>query len=383
LEGLALLVTDGYKSGVAVLKEALNVFRGDDLSTDERLRWSWIAGGTAGFIWDHESWDVLTARQERLARDLGALSVLPITLSTRVGVCLFAGEIALASLLVEQVQIVTDALDNRSSPNAALFLAAFRGDEDGARQLIEMMSTKDSDSRSEGMALLWARALLCNSRGRYEEAYHAATTAVSEPSDLWYRSWSTVELIEAASRTNRAHLAAPSMEFLAESTDASGTEWALAVQARCRALLSDDAKAETFYQEALERLQPTRMQVDLARAHLVYGEWLRRQRRKLEARSQLRCAHGLFVDFDMKGFADRAEMELLATGESVRKRTVETIFDLTSQERRISELAAGGASNPDIAEQLFISLATVEYHLSKVYRKLGIRSRTQLARTLR
>jgi DNA-binding CsgD family transcriptional regulator len=383
MEGLALLVTDGYKSGVPELKKALSVFRGDELTTDERLRWSWIAAGTAGFIWDHESWDVLTARQERLARAQGALSVLPITLSTRVGVYLFAGEISLARSLVEQVNMVADALDNRSSPNASLFLAAFCGDDSDVRHLVETMSTKDSQSRDEAMALLWARALLCNSRGKYEEAFRLATTALGDPSDLWYSGWSTIELIEAASRTGRTRDAESRMELLAESTAACGTEWGLGVQARCRALLSDDAEAEIFYQEAVARLEPTRMKVDLARTHLVYGEWLRRRHRKRDARKQLRAAHGFFTDFDMNGFADRAEAELLATGEIARKRTVETIFDLTSQERRISEMAAEGASNPDIAEQLFISTATVEYHLTKVYRKLGIRSRTQLAKVLR
>ncbi len=172
------------------------------------------------------------------------------------------------------------------------------------------------------------------------------------------------------------------MELLAESTDASGSEWALAVQARSRALLSDGAAAEAFYREALERLMPTRMQLDLARTRLLYGEWLRRQQRQRDARDQLRRAHGLFVEFDMRGFADRAQSELLATGEKVRKRTADTLLDLTSQERRISELAARGATNQDVAEQLFISAKTVEYHLSKVYLKLGTRSRTQLANVL-
>ena len=381
LEGLALLITDGYKSGVPVLKRALSVFRGDDLSAEERLRWSWVAGGTAGFIWDHDTWDVLTARQERLARDLGVLSVLPFTLSMRVGVCLFAGDVATARLLVDQVQLVTDASDGRRYLNPALFVAAFRGDENEARQLIGMI-TKDSQTRGEGVALavaLWAKALLCNGRGQYEEAFHAAAEAVRDPNDLWYWGWATVELIEAASRTSWADQARHSLELFADSTDASGTEWALAVQARCRALISDGAEAEAFYREALERLLPTRMQLDLARTRLLYGEWLRRQQRQRDARDQLRRAHGSFVDFDMKGFADRAEAELLATGEKVRTRTVETLLELTSQEMRISELAAGGATNPNIAEQLFISLATVEYHLSKVYRKLGTRSRTQLA----
>ncbi len=303
LEGLALLITDGFKSGVTVLKKALSVFRGDDLSAEERLRWSWVAGGTAGFIWDHDTWDVLTARQERLARDLGALSVLPITLSTRVGVCLFAGDVGTARFLVDQVQIVTDASDSRRFPNAALFVAAFRGDESEARQLIGTI-TKDSQTRGEGLALtvaLWGKAVLCNGTGQYEEAFHAAAEAVRDPNDLWYWGWSTVELIEAASRTNRVEHARPALDLLAESTGASGTEWALAVQARCRALLSDGVEAEASYREALERLLPTRMQLDLARTRLLYGEWLRRQQRQRDARDQLRHAHGLFVRLRHEG----------------------------------------------------------------------------------
>jgi DNA-binding CsgD family transcriptional regulator len=385
LEGLALLITDGYKLGVPVLKKALSAFRYDDLSPEERLRWSWMAGGTAGFIWDHDTWDVLTACQERLARDLGALSVLPTVLSTRVGACLFTGDLSNARSLVEQVQLVTKSSDNWRFPNAALFLAAFRGDESDARQLIEAI-TRDSQTRGEGLAVAvarWAQAVLSNGRGLYEEAFDAAAEAVSDPNDLWYWGWSAVELIEAASRTNRAERARPALELLVESTAASGTEWALAVQARCRALLSDGATADAFYQEAIERLLPTRMQLDLARTHLLYGEWLRRDQRQRDARDQLRRANGLFMDFGMTGFADRAAGELLVTGERVRKRTVAARPALTSQEMRISELAAGGATNQDIAEQLFISLATVEYHLSKVYRKLGIRSRTQLASILR
>jgi DNA-binding NarL/FixJ family response regulator len=385
LDGLSLLITDGFKSGTAVLKAALGAFRGDDPSTEERLRWSWIAGGTAGFIWDHETWDVLTARQEQLARDVGALSLLPITLGTRVGVCLYAGDVAGARSLVDQIQVVTDASDNRRFPNAALFLAAFRGDEREARQLIETI-TRDSQSKGEGLALTvaqWATAFLCNGKGQYEEAFRAATEAVKDPNDLWYWGWATVELIEAASRTNRIEGARPALERLAESTDASGTEWALAVQARCRALLSEGADAEALYEEALERLLPTRLQLDVARTRLLYGEWLRRQRRRGEARGQLRRAHELFVEFDMLGFADRAEAELFATGERARKRGVDTQGDLTPRESRISELAGQGVTNQDIAEQLFISPATVEYHLTKVYRKLGIGSRTQLAHLLR
>jgi DNA-binding CsgD family transcriptional regulator len=385
LEGLSLIVTDGFNSGTAVLKKALSAFRGDDLNIEERLRWSWVAGGTAGFIWDHETWDVLSARQERLARDVGALSILPVTLGARVGVSLYAGDIAGARSLVDQIQVVTDASDNRRFPNPALCLAVFRGDEREARQLIEMI-TRDSQSRGEGLALSvaqWAAAFLCNGKGRYEEAFRAAKEAVRDPNDLWYWGWATVELIEAASRTNRTEDAQSALERLAESTYASGTQWALAVQARSRALLSDGADAEALYKEALERLSPTRLRVDLARTFLLYGEWLRRQHRQRDARVQLHSAYELFVEFEMSAFADRAEAELLATGGRTRKRTVDTRVALTPRETQVSELAAVGETNLDIAEQLFISPATVEYHLSKVYRKLGIRSRTQLANVLR
>jgi DNA-binding CsgD family transcriptional regulator len=384
LDGLALFITDGYKTGTTVLKEALTLFQGDEVSAEERLRWSGLAGGTAGALGDYGAWDALTARQERLARDVGALSLLPDTLGARVGVSLFAGDLAGAGLLVDQVQVVTDASDIRRFPYAALAVAGFRGDEQQARELVET-TNKESLPRGEGLATTvssWATAVLCNGRGRYEEAFRAAEEAIKDPNDLWYWGWGAVELIEAASRTNRATQVRLAFDRLVESTDASGTEWALAVQARCRALLTDGCEAEALYCEALERLLPTRLRLDLARTRLLYGEWLRRLQRQRDARDQLRLAYGLFTEFGMSGFAERAEAELLATGERARKRTVETRFDLTPQESRISELAAQGATNQDIAGQLFISPATVEYHLSKVYRKLGIRSRTQLATML-
>ena len=383
LDGLTLLITDGYKSGTSVLKEAVAAFRADDITAEERLRWSWLAGGTAALIWDYDDWDVLTGQQEQLAREVGALSVLPMTLSTQAGIRLIAGEMAEAAFLVDQVQIVTDASDNTRLPNAAFTLAAFRGDEPEARRLIDA-TTEDSLARGEGLAItvaLWAKAVLCNGRGHYEEALDAARDAISDPNNLWFWGWAAVELIEAASRTGNAAQASPVLERLAESTDASGSDWALATQARCRALLSEGKRAESLYQEALERLLPTRMGFEVARARLLYGEWLRRQQRQKDARDQLRRARDDFEGFGMSGFADRAGSELQATGERARKRTVETGLDLTPQELRISELASRGDTNQDIAGQLFVSNATVEYHLSKVYRKLGIRSRTQLAAT--
>jgi RNA polymerase sigma factor (sigma-70 family) len=384
LDGLALLVTDGWTVGTAVLKEAINAFRADDVGVDEQLRWSWVAGGAAGVIWDYENWDLLTAREERLARDAGALAVLPITLSIRAGVRALAGDLTEAGFLVDQVQVVTDASDNRRFPNAALLVAAYRGEEREARQFAEAI-TKDSSARGEGLALAvasWATALLCNGLGRYEDAFRAATDALEDPNDLWYSGWAMVELIEAASRTGNQEQAQPALEELVERTDASGTDWALATQARCRALLSGDVEAEALYQEAIERLLPTRLRVDLARARLLYGEWLRRQSRRVDARSELRTAYEMFTDFGMSAFAERARIELQATGEHVRKRSVDTLGQLTPQEEQVARLAAEGHTNREIATQLFISPSTVEYHLHKVFRKLRVTSRAQLARRM-
>jgi DNA-binding CsgD family transcriptional regulator len=384
LDGLALLITDGWTSGTAVLKQAIKAFRADDVGVDEQLRWSWVAGGAAGVIWDYENWDVLTAREERLARDAGALAVLPITLSIRAGVRALAGDLVEAGFLVEQVQVVTDASDNRRFPNAALLVAAYRGEEREARQFAEAI-TKDSSARGEGLALAvvsWATALLCNGLGRYEDAFRAATDALEDPNDLWYSGWAMVELIEAASRTGKAELAQPALKQLVERADASGTDWALAVQARCRALLSGSDEAEALYREAIERLLSAPLRLDLARARLLYGEWLRRESRRVDARNELRTAYEMFTDFGMNAFAERARIELQATGEHTRRRSVDTLGQLTPQEEQVARLVAEGHTNREIATQLFISPSTVEYHLHKVFRKLRVTSRTQLARRM-
>jgi len=384
LDGLALLVTEGWTPGTAVLKKAIKAFRAEDVGIDEQLRWSWVAGGAAGVIWDYDNWDLLTAREERLARDAGALAVLPITLSIRAGVRALAGDVTEAGFLVDQVQVVTDASDNRRFPNAALLVAAFRGEEREARQLAEAI-TKDSAARGEGLALAvasWATAVLCNGLGRYEDAVRAAAEALEDPNDLWYSGWAMVELIEAASRTGKPEQARPALDQLVERTDASGTDWALAVQARCRALLSDVDDVEALYREAIDRLSTTRLRLDLARARLLYGEWLRRHSRRVDARNELRTAYEMFADFGMNAFAERARVELQATGEHARKRSVDTLGQLTPQEEQVARLAAEGHTNREIATQLFISPSTVEYHLHKVFRKLGVKSRTQLARRM-
>jgi DNA-binding CsgD family transcriptional regulator len=381
LDALALAIIEGPAAGTPSLRNALTAFRGDEIGTEEGLRWSWLAGRAAAYIWDYETWDTLTARQIQLAREAGALSVLPLTLSTRAGVHLFAGELDVASWLVEEAKAVAEATDSRIAPYGALALAAFRGREPDASRLIDT-STRDFVARGEGMGLTlawWATAALHNGLARYEDALAAAEQAAQDPRELWFSTWTMVELIEAATRAGQTQKAAGALEVLSEATRASGTAWALGVEARSRALLTGGDAAETLYREAADRLQSTPLRVDLARAYLLYGEWLRRQRRRLDAREQLRLAHQLFSEFGMEAFAERARIELRGTGERARKRTVETRDQLTPQEAQISRLAAQGATNREIAAQLFISPSTVEYHLRKAFRKLDVRSRTQLA----
>jgi DNA-binding CsgD family transcriptional regulator len=381
LDGLALLITEGYAMGTPVLRHAVSAFRSETVGAEERVRWSWSAGRAAWRIWDYDSWDVLTARQVQVARDTGALTVLPLALSVRAGVHLVRGELKVAASLVEQVEALADAIDNRAVPYPAVSIAAFWGREARARQLVEA-SSRDFVARGEGMGLSlnrWATAVLYNGLARYDEAFLAAEGLLEEPHELSVAPWGPVELIEAASRTGREAVATTALERLARSTSASGTDWACAIEARSRALLSHGGAAEKLYREAIERLTPTALRLDLARTHLLYGEWLRRERRPREAREQLRAADGLFTEFGMEGFAQRARIELRATGERARKRTVETVTDLTPQEAQISQLVAQGATNQEIAGQLFISPSTVEYHLRKVFSKLGIKSRIQLA----
>jgi DNA-binding CsgD family transcriptional regulator len=220
--------------------------------------------------------------------------------------------------------------------------------------------------------------VLYNGLGRYEDALAAAVQAREDSSAAWFRTWGLVELVEAAARCGKRELAVDALDRLSQTTAASGTDWALGIEARSRALLTEGDAAEPLYREAIEALERTRVRVELARAHLLYGEWLRRERRRLDAREQLRHAHKLFTEFGMEAFAERARIELEATGEHARKRTVETRDDLTPQEAQISRLAAGGATNQEIAAQLFISPSTVDYHLRKAFRKLGVKSRHQL-----
>jgi len=385
LDALALLISDGPATGTPALRKALAAVGTDQAATEEGLRWLWLAGRAAGYIWDYENWDELTRRHVHLARESGALTVLPFSLNVRAGVEIYAGNLAEASSLVGEANAITDATDSRNVAYAQLGLAAFRGREPDASQLIHS-TAQDFLARGEGMGLTlayWATALLQNGLAHYDLALTAAEQAAENPRELLYSPLALVELIEAATRRGQEGRAAGALEVLSETTRASGTPWALGVEARSRALLAEGDAAETLYREAVDHLRPTRLRVDLARTHLVYGEWLRRERRRVDARAELRNAYELFSEFGMEAFAERARVELEATGEHARKRTVETLGDLTPQESQIARLVAQGHTNKEIAAQLFISTSTVEYHLHKVFRKLDVKSRMGLADRLR
>jgi DNA-binding CsgD family transcriptional regulator len=377
LDGWALLIAEGYPTATPILKRALSAFRSESISQGEEIRWLWLACHTAYELWDDETWHTFSVRLVELARDAGALTGLPIALDSLASMKLFAGNFAEAASLIEEGKAISEVTGGDPTPYGPVLLAACKGRRAMAYELIEA-SIQEVVSRGEGMGLTviqWASALLYNGLGRYEDALEAAQEASGHPHDP---TRALPELIEAAVRMGMPGPAADALQRLSETTRASGADWGLGVEACSRALLSEDQTAEALYREAIERLRRTRVRVALARAHLLYGEWLRREHRRLDAREQLRHAHELFTEFGMEAFAERARVELEATGEHPRKRGVETRDDLTPQEAQIARLAAQGATNQQIGAQLFISPSTVDYHLRKAFRKLGVKSRHQL-----
>ena len=384
LDALALLITEGRTAAARALRRASEAFAATDDPAENRFRWTWLPPVPSYVLWDDEGWYAINARQLQLARDAGALARVPMGLITQAVIDAWSGEFTSAATATAEAEAITEATGIRIAPYGAMLLAALRGREADGSELLEP-AINDAAAVGQGFGVQWGEfvtAILCNGLGRYEQALAAARRASDDTPQLFISSWALAELIEAASRSGEPELGASALERLTEDARAAGTDWGSGVAARSRALLCEGGEAERLYREAIERLGRTRLRPELARAHLLYGEWLRRERRRVDARAQLRTAHEMFGAIGMEAFEERARRELVATGETVRKRTVEMSTDLTPHETQIARLAYEGLSNADIGTRLFISPRTVEWHLHKVFEKLGISSRTQLARVL-
>ena len=388
LDGLALRLTEGYAAAAPAMTRALGLVLALDVPNDEVGRWLWLAAGRSGTtvaleLWDAESWHALAARQVQFARDTGALSQLQTALNLLAWTHLPDGELATAARLLEEDRLVAEATGNPPVAYNEMLLGAWRGQEAPAAELIEATAAEAAASGLGRFVLLasYANSVLGNGLGRHGAARDAAWRAF-EHDQVGFGPFVVPELAEAASRTGDTELVRAALAWMTERTRVTPTEWALGIEARIRALLSDGDAAESHYRESISLLGRTRLRAELARAHLLYGEWLRRERRRMDAREQLRTAHDMLDAMGAEAFAERARRELLATGETARKRTVETSGELTAQEALIARLARDGLTNPEIGTRLFISTRTVQYHLRKVFTKLGISSRSQLDRVL-
>jgi len=384
LDALALLITEGRAAAASALRRASEAFAATDDPAENQFRWTWLPPVPSYVLWDDKAWYAINARQLQLARDAGALARMPMGLITQAVIDAWSGEFASAAAATAEAEEITEATGIGIAPYGAMLLAALRGREADGSQLLEP-AINAAAAVGQGFGVQWGdfvQAIQFNGLRRYEQALAAAQRASDDTPQLFIASWALAELIEAASRSGEPELGVNALERLTEDASAAGTDWGAGVAARSRALLCEGAKAECLYREAVERLERTRLRPELARAHLLYGEWLRREHRRVDARAQLRTAHEMFGAIGMEAFAERARRELAATGETVRKRTVETSDDLTPHEMQIARLVCEGLSNAEIGARLFISPRTVEWHLHKVFEKLSINSRTQLARVL-
>ncbi|WP_250005603.1 AAA family ATPase [Actinoplanes sp. M2I2] len=384
LDGLTTLFTDGYPAAAPLLRDAVRAFSTEPVTLQEAMSSEWLSLVTASALWDDAGWDVLTRRHLAMARSSGALSALPLALDTRAIVELFTGDLAAAAALVEERRSVAEATRSGLAPYGEIGLVAVRGDVERAEPLIRAC-LEDVTARGEGVGVnltQWARAVLYNGSGRYQEAAAAAREAVADPRELGLPQWALGELVEAAVHSGDAGSAATALAELSSLARASGTDWALGVEASRRALAEGGRTADELHREAIERLDRTRVELEAARARLLYGEWLRREGRRVDARVHLRAAHEAFGAIGAKAFAGRAARELQATGETIRRRTVEAPGKLTAQEAHIARLAAEGLTNPEIGAALYISPRTVEWHLRRIYSKLGVDNRRRLRQTL-
>jgi DNA-binding CsgD family transcriptional regulator len=384
LRGHGVLLTDGFPHGTDILGQAVGVFAAAPFTGDENIEDLELAGNTARSLWDDGAWDILTARCLRLAREAGALGLLPDALEFRGYYCLEAGDLVAAAVAFDEMEAIRAAVGMERVYGDGGQLAALRDEEDvvvGKIERLRQDRPKSDDEPYTATALDDALARLYNGLGRHQEAFAAAQRSCERhPAGGMGRA--LAELIESAARCRELAAARAALDAIIVRTRLASTDWGLGVEAYSAALLAEGEAAERLYREAIERLGRTRMRLPLARARLLYGEWLRRERRRADAREQLRVAHELFDDMGARSFAGRARRELAATGLTVHTRRNATLDELTPQEARIATLASEGLSDRDIAGRLYISANTVDYHLRKVFRKLGIRSRGQLHLTL-
>ena len=379
LDALAQWLHGGAAVGIAPLTQALQAFASPTANDAECVQWSWLVPGIAPEVWDEDLWERVVARALDAVRHRGALILLPICLIYQALVRIHHGHLDAAAALMEEADVIADAIEAGTASKGMLIVAAWRGQEALATTMIAdaiRIEGKPGNGRAVAFSEHGA-AVLHNGLGHYATAFAAAQRACAHD-DLGYIGSALCELIEAAARCDEREAGLDALTRLSTTTRAAGTDWGLGIEARGRALLTEGQDAEPLYREALDRLGRTHAVGELARCHLVYGEWLRREGRRVDAREQLRIAYESLSAMGADGFAERARRELVATGEKVRKRSVETRDDLTPQEAQIARLAGSGQSNPEIAAELFLSPRTVEWHLRKVFTKLGISSRKEL-----
>ncbi|MFI5695339.1 ATP-binding protein [Kribbella sp. NPDC051586] len=382
LDGFGLLFAEGRERGVPLLKEAAVAFGAGAVSAEEILRWGWLATAAAATAWDFEACLAASIRQVDTARGAGALAVLAVGVNVLGQVYAMAGDFAEATSLRAEADAVREATGTHIGPYGALVLAALQGRPEEAFPLIDdtIARTTAEGQGTAAQYARWAKSVVLNGLGHHDEALPWATLAGEDTPELFVSSWALSEEIEAAARSGHPREAAAALARLQEKTRGTDEPWGLGIEARARGLVHKGADAEKAHLEAIQHLDGTRLRPDLARAHLLYGEWLRRQTRRGDARTELRTAYEMFSQIGMVAFAERARRELQATGETVRRRaTASTAGDeLTPQERQIALLVRDGLSNPEVGTRLFLSPRTVEWHLRKIFDKLSISSRRQL-----
>jgi DNA-binding CsgD family transcriptional regulator len=379
LDGLATQITEGRLAAAPILRRALGRLLTGRISAEHWLRWGVLASSAAVTLWDFNTWCTTSTRQVEIARESGALAMLSVALTGHAMIAAWKGDFDEAAALVAEDEAIKQATGAQIAPYGAMLLAAYRGQVAEATALIAR-TIEESVLRGEGLGVdlaRWTASILNNSIGRYAEALAMASPASTEIPSLYIATWMLPERIEAAVRAGQRDVAVAALREFEETANPGNSHWALGVLARSRALLSEGDDAERLYREAIKRLGATRVRAELARAHLVFGEWLRRQNRRVDAREQLRLAHDMFVAMSADGFAERARRELVATGERVSSRGHDETA-LSLQEEHIARLARDGGTNAEIAAELYLSARTVEWHLRKVFVKLGITSRRGL-----